>query len=119
LHHKTFRTFHFEGQLTLPHIVDAEVFIEQANERADGAAGVVVFGFAEQQGAAAFKVAKVHIIAQCGADHFTAGVRSQDDFGFRVVPLAGRVDAHPRTGPHCAHGLGFGENFSVGPDAHL
>ncbi len=40
----------------IPYIIQAEVFVKQANERPDGAGGVVVLGLAQQQRTAAFDV---------------------------------------------------------------
>ena len=119
LHHKTLWALHFQAQLALAHVVDAEVFIKQPDEGPNGAAGVVVLGFAEQQGAAAFEVTQVHVVAQGGPHHLAARVGGQHDFGLGVVPLAARVDADHGAAADRTHGLGFGENFSVRPDAHF
>ena len=116
---KAFGAADGQAQVTLAHVVDAEVRIKQADEGADGARGVVVFGLAQQEGAAAFEVAQVDVIAQGGADHLAACVDGQHDFGLGVVPGRGRVNADVGT---CANGRqhrAFGENFSVGADAHF
>ena len=47
LHDKTLGAVHFQAQLALAHIVDAKVLVKQTDEGANGAAGVVVFGFSQ------------------------------------------------------------------------
>ncbi len=110
---------HLQLHLQLEHVGQGEVGIEQANERANGARGVVVLGFAQQQGAAAFEIAQVHVVAQARANHFTRWVDAQHHLGLGVVPGAARVNAHLGAHTHGAHGLRFGEDFGIGPNAHL
>ena len=64
LHHEAVGPAHLHRQVAAAHVGDAELAVEQADERADGAAAVVVLGLAQQQGAAAFEVAQVDVVAQ-------------------------------------------------------
>jgi len=58
--------------------------VEQADERADGATGVVVFCLAQQNNAAAsLEIAKVHVVAERRADDPPARYR-EHDLGLRV-----------------------------------
>src|SRR5699024_7685810 len=67
--------------------IDAEWLIEQANEGADGARGVIVLGLAQQQGTAALDIAQIDVVAERGAARLSAGIDGQYDLGLRVVPL--------------------------------
>ena len=79
------------------HVVEREAVVEQADERADRAGGVVVLGLAEQQRAAAFEVAQVDVVAERRADGLRRGCSTdQHDFGLGIVP--GRIRAHADLG---------------------
>ena len=57
-------TFDAEADLDLRERVEVEAGIEQADERADRAGAVIVLGLAEQQGAAAFEVPQIDVVAE-------------------------------------------------------
>ena len=68
------------------HVVELEAGIEEPDEGADGAGGIVVLGLAQQQRAAPFDVAQVHVVAQRRPDNLATAVDRQHHLGFRVVP---------------------------------
>ena len=71
MHDKAFRAMHRHAQVGAAYVVDGVVVIKQTNEGANGATGVVVFGLAQKQGASAFKVTQVDIVAH-GCPHHLA-----------------------------------------------
>ena len=62
VHAEALRPLDLHRQVGLPHVGDGEASVEQPDEGADGAAGVVVLGLAEQQRAATLDVSQVHVI---------------------------------------------------------
>jgi hypothetical protein len=80
---------------------------------------VVVLGLGQQQGAAAFDVAQVDVVAQGGAHDLAAAVHGQHDLGFGVVPAGFGQHADLRARPHRGHGRRLGEDLGVGTYAHL
>ena len=73
-------------KLAPAHVVDAEMRVEQADERPDRARGVVVLRLAEQERAPALEVAQVHVVAERRADDPVRGVDDEDDLRLGVVP---------------------------------
>ena len=90
--------------------------VEHADERADGAGGVVVLGLAEQQRAAALDVAQVHVVAERGAEDAAGAIYREHDFGLGIVP--GRVGAHadPVAPAHRRQRRRLGEDLGVRAD---
>jgi hypothetical protein len=87
------------GARSRAHLVQAEAGVEQADEGADRAGGVVVLGLAQQQRAAALDVAQVDVVAQAGADDVAAAVDGQHHLGLGVVPGRVGADADVRARP--------------------
>ncbi len=110
---------HFQMHGFAAHVVHAETGVEQPDEGADGAGGVVVLGLAEQQGAAALDVAQVDVVAQRGAHDVAAAVHGQHHLGLGVVPGRIGADADLLAGADgCQYGR-LGEDLGVGADADL
>jgi hypothetical protein len=105
--------------LLAAHVGEAEARVEQADERADGAGGVVVLGLGQQQRAAAFQVAQVDVVAERRADDPAAAVHRQHDLGFRVVPGGIGADADVGARAHRGQHRRLAEDLGVGPDAHF
>ncbi len=99
-HGETILSFDQKRNLRLLHIFNAEVAIEQADERADCAGGIVVLRLAEQQGGAAFEIAQVDVVAERRADNATVRGDGQHHFRLRVVPLRFGMDADQGTAAH-------------------
>ena len=100
-------------------IVQSEAAIEQPHERTDGAGRIVVLGLAEQQRAASFEVAQVHVIAQRRAAYFAAAIHHQHDLGFGVVPRRIRAHADLRSPADARQWRGLRENLGVRADRHF
>jgi len=98
-------------------LVERKLAVEQPYERADGTRGIVVFGLAQQQGAAAFDVAQVDVVAQGDPAYLPARIHGQHQLGLGVVPLGCLEDADLGPGAHRGQHGGLGENFGIGPDA--
>jgi hypothetical protein len=109
------RPQHLQPDGDASHRGDVEVLVEQADEGADRARGIVVLGLAQQQGAAPLDVAQVDIIAQRGAPDPALRVHHQHQLRFRVAPARRRVNADPGAGSDRGHGLTLGEHFGIGP----
>lgn len=56
----------------IAHVIERKRFIEQTNERADRTGRIVVLGLAQQQGAAAFEITQIDVIAQSDAMHLAS-----------------------------------------------
>ena len=108
-----------QGELGGADVVEGEAVVEQADERADGAGGVVVLGLAEQQRRAALDVAQVDVVAEGGAPDAAAAVDGEHDLGLGVVPARGRVQADGGAPADGRHRLALGEDLGVGADADL
>src|SRR6516225_3673949 len=80
-------------ELAEAHVVNAEMRVEEANERSDRAGGVVVLCLAEKQRAAPFEVAKVHVVAKGRAGGAPAAVDDEDDLRLGIVPFGLRMQA--------------------------
>ena len=93
-----------------------EVFVEETDERPDGAGGVVVLRLAQQERAAALEVAEVDVVAERGADDAAGVAHGEHDFRLRVVPLRLRVDADLGAGADGGHRLPLGKYFRVWAD---
>src|SRR5690606_35868665 len=85
--------------------VETEVVVEQTDERADGARGVVVLGPGQQQGAASFDVAEVDVVAERRAAHPAARVTTRTASGSGLfhteapsTPTSAPVPTADRTG---------------------
>src|SRR5690606_40981002 len=89
--------------------VETEAVVEQADERADGARGVVVLGAGQQQGAASLDVAEVDVVAERRAAHPTARVHDEDGLGLGVVPHRGAEHSDVRAGADRGQHGGPGE----------
>src|ERR1044072_1658314 len=98
-----------QRHVTLPHVVDGEVFVEETNEGTDRARGVVVFRLAQEQRAAPFEIAKVEVVAERGAGDLAGTVDREDDLRLGIVPLRLRVNADVRTRSDGGHGLALRE----------
>ena len=96
-----------------------KVVVEEADEGADGAGGVVVLGLAEEEGGAALDVAEVDVVAEGGAADAAAAVDGEHDLGLGVVPARDRVEADHRAAADGGHRLALGEDLGVGADADL
>src|SRR3954469_24162023 len=57
-------TIDSERQLHAPHVIEREPLVEEANERADRSARIVVLGFPEEQARTAFDIAQIDIVAE-------------------------------------------------------
>ena len=57
-----------QRQFDVAHVVEREAIVEQADERPERGAGIVVLGLAEQQRRAALDIAQVDVIAEGRAD---------------------------------------------------
>jgi hypothetical protein len=68
LEHEAVQALDTQVHRLAAHVVEREGLVEQSDERTQGTRGVVVLGLAQQQGAAPFDVAQVHVVAQRGAD---------------------------------------------------
>ena len=77
----------------LTDVVHREAVVEQADEGADAARGIVVLGLAEEKCAAALEVAQVHVVAERGAHSLALSVADDDDLGLGIVPVGIRADA--------------------------
>jgi len=63
IHHESVAAFHPEGELGIAHIVQGEMPVKQADERPYRRRSIVVFGFAQQQGAAVMLLSEYGIEA--------------------------------------------------------
>ena len=97
-------------------VVEREAPVEQADERPDRAARIVVLGFAEEQSAASFDIAEVHVVAERGAEDAAARIARQHDLRFRIVPLRLAAHADPIAPANRRQHRGLREHFCVGPD---
>ncbi len=96
-----------------------KLVVEDADEGADGGGGVVVLGFAEQQGRAALDIAQVDVIAEADAFDLALAVDGQHHLGFGVVPFRDRVQADGGAVADRGHGRGLGEDLGIRADADL
>ena len=117
--HEAVGTGDFERQFGLAHVGYAEAVVEQADEGADRAGGVIVFGLAQQQRAAAFEVAQVDVVAQRGAGGLARRADGEHDLGLRVVPGGFRMQSDFRAASDGGHDLRLGEDFRIGSYAHF
>ena len=69
-----------------PDVAHRKLVVEQPNERADRAGCIIVLGLAEQQRAAPFEVAQVHVVAERRTADFAVAVHCKHDFRLRIVP---------------------------------
>ena len=101
------------------HVVEREARVEEAHERPERGAGVLVLGLAEQQRAAALEIAQVDVVAERRADD--APVRGDDQHRLRlgVVPMRMRVEAGVGAAADRRHRLRLGEDLRVRADADL
>src|SRR5207247_6456993 len=115
----TLWTQHIDMDAGLAQVVDSVALVEQANERPDGATGIVVLGLAEQQGAAPLEVAQVDIVAERGPDYLAGTVDRQHHFRLRIVPGRISADADLCANADGRQGLRLVEHFGVGADTDL
>ncbi len=115
----TLGAHHFDIDAARTQVINSIMPVEQADERPDCATGIVVLGFAKQQGAAALEVAQVDVITERGPDNLAGTVDRQHHFRLRIVP--GRIGPNADFGanPDGGHGLRLVEHFGVGTDTHL
>ena len=118
-HLEAIRAVDAHGDVAAADVVDAEAFVEEANERTDRARRVVVLGLAEKQRAAALEIAQVDVVAERRAHGAAVAVHREHDFRLRIVPLRLGVDAHLGAQTHRRHRLRLGEDLGIGTDAHL
>ena len=99
--------------------VAAQMPVEEPDERADGGAAAVVLRTSEEQGAPAFPVPKIHVVAEGRADHASIGRAGEHHLGLRIVPGAVRTDSDRHAGAHRRHRAGLGEDLGVRTEADL
>ena len=106
--------------LGVAHVVEREAVAEQADERADRGAGVVVLGLAEEQRRAALDVAQVDVVAERGADDGAARGGDQHDLRLRDCSSddIGWMPTSARW-PTAAIGGALVKISASGPDADL
>src|SRR5689334_23602568 len=83
----------FEPDHRLANVVERIPAVEHADERADGAARVVILGLAEQQRAAALDVTQVHVVAERRAENAPGTIYRDHDLGLGIVPGGLGTDA--------------------------
>ena len=98
-------------------VVERESRVEQAQQRTDGAAGVLVLGLAQQQRGASLDIAQVDIVAQRRGDDASGRTDRQHDLGLRIVPARRLMEAGVRAVTDRRHRLALGEDLGVRPDA--
>ena len=99
------------------HRVEREGRVEEAQERTDRAAGIVVFGLGQQQRRTAFDVAQVDVVAQGSADDAAVGGDREHDFRLGIVPGRQRMKSRIHAGADRGHRLRLGEDFRIRSDA--
>ena len=72
-------------------VVEREARVEEAQERTDRAAGIVVFRLGQQQRRAAFDIAQVDVVAERRADDAAVGGDGEHDFRLGIVPVRQRM----------------------------
>ena len=68
------------------------MLVEQPDEGAYGAGGVVVLRLSEQQGAATLDVPQIDVVPQRGTEDASLSIADEYDLRLRVVP--GRIGTH-------------------------
>src|ERR1700747_3161596 len=80
-------TLDVEPHVGVAHVIQRKSLVKQAYEGTDGAGGVVVLGFGQQQSTTPFEVAQVHIVAEGGTDDVAATIDGEHDLGLGIVPM--------------------------------
>ena len=97
--------------------VERERVVQYADERSDGARGVVVLGAAEQERAAPLDVAQVHVVAEADADDRPRAVDHEHELGLGIVPDRRGMNPDPRADAHRRHRRALREELRVRADA--
>ncbi len=118
-HPEPFPAVDDEGDLRLLYVLNREIAVEEPDERSDRAGRIIVLGLAEEQCGTSFEIAKIDVIAECGADDLALRRDGQDHLRLGIVPVGFGVDADIRTTADRRHRLRLGEDFGVGTDTHF
>src|SRR6185312_9347598 len=110
---------HLERHFRRAHVVQREGAIEEPDERPDRARGVVVLRLAEKERAAAFDVAQVDVVAECGPDGAPGRIAYEHDLGLGVVPLGVRAHADPVAPGDGRQHWTLGEDLGIGSYGYL
>src|SRR3546814_6724159 len=72
-----------------PYVVEGETVVEQADEGADRAGGVIVLRLRQQQRRAPLEIAQIDVVAEGRADDFAPRIDDQHHLRLGIVP--GRI----------------------------
>ncbi|MNL95160.1 hypothetical protein D3C76_423470 [compost metagenome] len=111
--------FHPQVHLGSTHIVQAETFVKQPQQRAQCSGSVVVLGLGQQQRATPFEVTQVDVVAEHGALDAAIARHGQHHFRLWVVPAGLGVDADVGAVANRRQRLGLGEHFGIRAYTHL
>ena len=106
-----------ERDRRLPHVVERECRVEEAQEGADRATRVLVLRLAEQERRAPLEIAQIDVVGERRADDRAAGGDRERDLGLGIVPERGLVEAGVVARSDRRHRLALGEHLGVGADA--
>lgn len=96
----TVHPFHSQGYLFGAKGLQRESAMEQPDERANRARGIVVLGHSQQEGTSPFHVPEIHIIAERSALDPACGIDHEDEFRFGIVPRRKRGNTNAGTVTH-------------------
>ena len=74
-------------------VVHREPLVEEPDERADRAGGIIVLRLAEEQGASTLEIAQIDVIAQSRAHRAALAVDDEHDLRLGIVPARIRADS--------------------------
>ena len=86
-------TLDHERDRRLPHVVERECRVEEAQEGSDCATRILVLRLAKQKRRAPLEIAQIDIVGERRADDCAAGGDRERDFGFGVVPKRVAVES--------------------------